>query len=165
MAWSIGHSLIVVLALLLGVAAGWLLRSRRDSGHSPSIVDGDPVVGLADIATPAPPATTDEARPAATIDPTPTAITDEPTPVDTVSAPAAVTTPDRPAPADADTTVDPADMALTEAPPPVPAVDPADAMQRRGEDLKRVALDLTPNWHPHLRELFTLSDPDSALPI
>ncbi|KAB1929818.1 FAD-dependent monooxygenase [Micromonospora sp. ALFpr18c] len=42
---------------------------------------------------------------------------------------------------------------------------PADVMQRRGEDLKRVALDLTPNWHPHLRELFTLSDPDSALPI
>ncbi|TNH31471.1 FAD-dependent monooxygenase [Micromonospora orduensis] len=42
---------------------------------------------------------------------------------------------------------------------------PADVMRRRGEDLKRVALDLTGNWHPHLRELLTLSDPDSALPI
>ena len=31
--------------------------------------------------------------------------------------------------------------------------------------LVRVALELTPNWHPHLRELLTSGDPDSALPI
>ncbi|MBQ0901151.1 NAD(P)/FAD-dependent oxidoreductase [Micromonospora sp. U21] len=42
---------------------------------------------------------------------------------------------------------------------------PADVLQRRGEDLVRVALDLTPNWHPHLRELLSRGDPDSALPI
>ncbi|MFG1649757.1 FAD-dependent oxidoreductase [Micromonospora sp. NPDC049275] len=42
---------------------------------------------------------------------------------------------------------------------------PADVLQRRGEDLIRVALDLTPNWHPHLRELLRMSDPGSALPI
>ncbi|MFI7608126.1 FAD-dependent oxidoreductase [Micromonospora sp. NPDC049366] len=42
---------------------------------------------------------------------------------------------------------------------------PPDVMQRRGEDLVQVALDLTGNWHPHLRELFARSDPDSALPI
>jgi 2-polyprenyl-6-methoxyphenol hydroxylase-like FAD-dependent oxidoreductase len=42
---------------------------------------------------------------------------------------------------------------------------PADVLQRRGEDLKRVALDLTPNWHPHLRELLRISDPGSVLPI
>lgn len=127
MAWSIGHSLIVVLALLIGLAGGWLLRGRRDGGHGPSVVDGDPVAGLADIATPTPPATTDIARPAATIDPAPTAVADEPTPVDTISAPAAVTASEPPAPADAPGAVDPADMALTEPPPPVPTTDRSDA--------------------------------------
>jgi 2-polyprenyl-6-methoxyphenol hydroxylase-like FAD-dependent oxidoreductase len=42
---------------------------------------------------------------------------------------------------------------------------PADVMQRRGQDLLRVAQQLTSNWHPHLRELLTRADPDSALPI
>ncbi len=28
-----------------------------------------------------------------------------------------------------------------------------------------MALDLTANWHPHLRELLSRADPDSALPI
>ncbi|MEV4657278.1 hypothetical protein [Micromonospora sp. NPDC049301] len=123
----------MVLALLLGLAAGWLLRGRqgvRASGQGPSIVDGDPVAGLAVVATPAPDATTDEARPAATVDPAPTAVADDPAPVDTISAPAAVTaaaTPDGPAPADAPSTVDPADMALTDAPPANPAAERIDA--------------------------------------
>ncbi|MEU5675392.1 hypothetical protein ABZ749_34930, partial [Micromonospora sp. NPDC047753] len=71
MAWSFGHSLIVVLALLLGLAAGWLLRGRRGVQGN-SIVDGDPVAGLAVISTPTPAATTDEAQPAAAVDSAPT---------------------------------------------------------------------------------------------
>ncbi|MET8255381.1 hypothetical protein [Micromonospora sp. NPDC005197] len=127
MEWSIGHSLIVVLALLLGLAAGWLLRGRQDtraSGQGQSIVDGDPVAGLAVIDAPVPPAATDEASPAAAVDAPPAAVTEEPTPVDTVSAPAAVTTRDDSAP-DA---VDTGDMALTNAPPPVPATERTDAV-------------------------------------
>ncbi|KIR61729.1 MULTISPECIES: FAD-dependent oxidoreductase [Micromonospora] len=42
---------------------------------------------------------------------------------------------------------------------------PADVMTRRGEDLVRIAQELTRNWHPHLRELLARSDPGSALPI
>ncbi|MBQ1024652.1 NAD(P)/FAD-dependent oxidoreductase [Micromonospora sp. C95] len=42
---------------------------------------------------------------------------------------------------------------------------PSDVMRRRGTELIQVALDLTANWHPHLRELLSLADPDSALPI
>ncbi|QGN48489.1 FAD-dependent oxidoreductase [Micromonospora sp. WMMD558] len=42
---------------------------------------------------------------------------------------------------------------------------PPDVMQRRGEELTGLALDLTRNWHPHLRRLLASADPDSALPI
>ncbi|MFG3698136.1 FAD-dependent oxidoreductase [Micromonospora sp. NPDC047620] len=42
---------------------------------------------------------------------------------------------------------------------------PPDVMQRRGEELVLLALQLTRNWHPHLRELLARSDPGSALPI
>ena len=42
---------------------------------------------------------------------------------------------------------------------------PADVMERRGEDLVQVALELTANWHPNLRELLTRADPASVLPI
>ncbi|PZF92714.1 FAD-dependent oxidoreductase [Micromonospora deserti] len=42
---------------------------------------------------------------------------------------------------------------------------PADVMRRRGEELIALALELTRNWHPHLRELLARADPDSALPI
>ncbi|MEU8421974.1 hypothetical protein AB0C15_13960 [Micromonospora sp. NPDC048835] len=126
----------MVLALLLGLAAGWLLRGRRGVQGN-SIVDGDPVAGLAVISTPAPAATTDEARPAAAVDPAPAAVADEPVPVDTVSAPAAMTEPDGqtpvPVPADTPSTVDPGDMALTEDPPPVPASEQSDAADLRSE--------------------------------
>lgn len=42
---------------------------------------------------------------------------------------------------------------------------PADVMRRRGEELIRLALELTRGWHPNLRELLACGDPDSALPI
>ncbi|MEV6691977.1 FAD-dependent monooxygenase [Micromonospora sp. NPDC051196] len=42
---------------------------------------------------------------------------------------------------------------------------PDDVLRRRGTELIQVALDLTANWHPHLRELLSRADPDSALPI
>ncbi|WP_433549819.1 helix-hairpin-helix domain-containing protein [Micromonospora zamorensis] len=136
MAWSIGHSLIVVLALLLGLAAGWLLRGRRGVQGN-SIVEGDPVAGLAVISTPTTAATTDEVQPAAAVDPAPTAVADEPVPVDTVSAPAAVTAPDGPTPVpvptEAPSTIDPADMALTEPPPPVPAAEQSEPAELRSE--------------------------------
>ncbi|WP_244235982.1 hypothetical protein [Micromonospora inaquosa] len=136
MAWSFGHSLIVVLALLLGLAAGWLLRGRRGVQGN-SIVDGDPVAGLAVIATPTPDATTDEAHPAAAVDSAPIAVADEPAPVDTVSAPAAMTESDGPtpvpAPADTPSAAEAADMALTEDPPPAPATEQPDAAELRPE--------------------------------
>ncbi|MET8360881.1 hypothetical protein [Micromonospora sp. NPDC005171] len=126
----------MVLALLLGLAAGWLLRGRRGV-QGKSIVDGDPVAGLAVISTPTPAATTDEAQPAAAVDPAPNAVADEPVPVDTVSAPAAMTEPDGPTPVpvptDVPSGVDPADMALTEDPPPVPATERSDAAELRPE--------------------------------
>lgn len=42
---------------------------------------------------------------------------------------------------------------------------PADVMQMRGADLVRLALDLTPGWHPNLRELFRTADPGSCIPV
>ncbi|WP_433384991.1 FAD-dependent oxidoreductase [Micromonospora sp. KLBMP9576] len=42
---------------------------------------------------------------------------------------------------------------------------PPDVLQRRGEDLVLLALQLTRNWHPHLRELLARGDPGSVLPI
>ncbi|WP_406069904.1 hypothetical protein [Micromonospora sp. NBC_01638] len=126
----------MILALLLGLAAGWLLPGRRGIPGK-SIVDGDPIAGLAVIEPPASAATTDEARPAAAVDPAPTAVADEPVPVDTVSAPAVMTEPDGPTPAaistEALSTVDPADMALTEAPPPAPVAEQSDAAELRPE--------------------------------
>jgi predicted flap endonuclease-1-like 5' DNA nuclease len=143
-AWSIGHSLIVVLALLLGFGAGWLLRGRQGvagSGRGSSIVDGDPVAGLAVVSTPEAAATTDPARPAATVDPTPGAVADEPTPVDTVTAPATVTagtTLDDLPRAEARSTVDPADMALTDGPADEPAATPSVISPRPAPEAERV---------------------------
>ncbi|WP_320064142.1 NAD(P)/FAD-dependent oxidoreductase [Micromonospora sp. RTGN7] len=42
---------------------------------------------------------------------------------------------------------------------------PANIMKRRGGELVQVALDLTRNWHPRLRELLARCDPGSALPV
>ncbi|MFF0344863.1 FAD-dependent oxidoreductase [Kribbella sp. NPDC004875] len=42
---------------------------------------------------------------------------------------------------------------------------PADIMELRGEELIRVALELTPGWHPNLRRLFELTDPGTCFPV
>ncbi|MEU8300725.1 hypothetical protein AB0C04_26005 [Micromonospora sp. NPDC048909] len=121
MAWSFGHFLIVVLALLLGLAAGWLLRGRQDARtRGSSITDGDPVAGTAVLATPAPTAVSDPGQAPATVDPAPNAVADPPAPVDTVTEPAVVSSAHDGPPSD----VDPADMALTGDPEPAPVIAP-----------------------------------------
>lgn len=42
---------------------------------------------------------------------------------------------------------------------------PSDLMQMKGDDLIRLTLEMTPNWHPNLRTLFTLADPSTCFPI
>jgi 2-polyprenyl-6-methoxyphenol hydroxylase-like FAD-dependent oxidoreductase len=42
---------------------------------------------------------------------------------------------------------------------------PSDVTDLRGEDVIRLALDMTPRWHPSMRRLFELSDPGSAFSI
>jgi 2-polyprenyl-6-methoxyphenol hydroxylase-like FAD-dependent oxidoreductase len=42
---------------------------------------------------------------------------------------------------------------------------PADVLQRRGQDLIDLTLQLTPNWHPDFRHLFTMADPSTAFPL
>ncbi|MEV4544778.1 hypothetical protein [Micromonospora echinaurantiaca] len=118
MAWSFGHWLILIVALLVGLAAGWVLRGRRDAAAagSPSM-DGGAAGGMtAVVAEPTPAATTDTVRPEATVDPAPAAVAEQPAPVDTVPAQPGPVSPT------ADT-VDPADMALTDGPASTP--DPA----------------------------------------
>ncbi|MDG4819702.1 helix-hairpin-helix domain-containing protein [Micromonospora sp. WMMD956] len=84
---SFGQWLIVILALLVGAAAGWALRGRQETPSGPTpIVEGDPVAGVAVVSNPAPEATVDEQRPEATVAPAaaPVAVLDQPTP-DTAS--------------------------------------------------------------------------------
>jgi 2-polyprenyl-6-methoxyphenol hydroxylase-like FAD-dependent oxidoreductase len=42
---------------------------------------------------------------------------------------------------------------------------PADVMELRGRELVKLALDLTPGWHPNLRRLFELTDPGTCFPV
>jgi len=42
---------------------------------------------------------------------------------------------------------------------------PTDVMRLRGADLVDVVLEMTPNWHPNYRELFTLTDTTTCFPI
>jgi 2-polyprenyl-6-methoxyphenol hydroxylase-like FAD-dependent oxidoreductase len=42
---------------------------------------------------------------------------------------------------------------------------PANIMKMRGEELVKVALDVTPGWHPNLRRLFELTDPGTCFPV
>jgi 2-polyprenyl-6-methoxyphenol hydroxylase-like FAD-dependent oxidoreductase len=42
---------------------------------------------------------------------------------------------------------------------------PADAAQLRGKDVIDLALRAAGNWHPNLRRIFELSDPDAAFPL
>ncbi|MFC6155728.1 FAD-dependent oxidoreductase [Kribbella jiaozuonensis] len=42
---------------------------------------------------------------------------------------------------------------------------PANIMKLSGEELVKVALDVTPGWHPNLRRLFELTDPGTCFPV
>jgi 2-polyprenyl-6-methoxyphenol hydroxylase-like FAD-dependent oxidoreductase len=42
---------------------------------------------------------------------------------------------------------------------------PSEVMDLRRDDLIRLVLDMTPDWHPSMRRLFALSDPGSCFPI
>jgi 2-polyprenyl-6-methoxyphenol hydroxylase-like FAD-dependent oxidoreductase len=42
---------------------------------------------------------------------------------------------------------------------------PAELLRLRGGDLVRVVLAMTEGWHPHLRELFWLTDPSTCFPL
>jgi 2-polyprenyl-6-methoxyphenol hydroxylase-like FAD-dependent oxidoreductase len=42
---------------------------------------------------------------------------------------------------------------------------PADVTELRGAELVKLALDLTPGWHPNLRRLFELTDPGTCFPV
>ncbi|RZU22172.1 2-polyprenyl-6-methoxyphenol hydroxylase-like FAD-dependent oxidoreductase [Kribbella rubisoli] len=42
---------------------------------------------------------------------------------------------------------------------------PANIMKLSGEELIKVALDVTPGWHPNLRRLFELTDPGTCFPV
>ncbi|MEV6708569.1 hypothetical protein [Micromonospora wenchangensis] len=77
---TVGQWLVVILALLVGLAGGWALWGRQKPTAAAPIVEGDPVVGLSPEEKAA--ATIDAPRPAATIDdsPAPAAVVDEPTP-------------------------------------------------------------------------------------
>jgi len=42
---------------------------------------------------------------------------------------------------------------------------PANIMELSGRELIKVALDVTPGWHPNLRRLFELTDPGTCFPV
>ncbi|MFF4403277.1 FAD-dependent oxidoreductase [Streptomyces sp. NPDC001404] len=42
---------------------------------------------------------------------------------------------------------------------------PADVMQRKGGEAQQLAQQLTADWHPDLRKLFALGDPNSCFPL
>ncbi|WP_328998021.1 FAD-dependent monooxygenase [Kribbella sp. NBC_00709] len=42
---------------------------------------------------------------------------------------------------------------------------PANIMKMSGEELVKVALEVTPGWHPNLRQLFELTDPGTCFPV
>lgn len=90
---SFGQWLIVILALLVGLLGGWVLRGLR-AAASPTapIVEGDPVAGVTEVNAPAT-ATVDQDRPEAVVDevPPPAAVTEEPTPAEYDAPPAAAT--------------------------------------------------------------------------
>ncbi|SCE96663.1 hypothetical protein [Micromonospora mirobrigensis] len=91
---TVGQWLIVILALLVGLAAGWVLNGRRTTADPVRpIVEGDPVAGVTDLdAEPPMPATVDQQRPEVTIDEAPpAAVTADATPVEAETAPAAAT--------------------------------------------------------------------------
>ncbi|MEU1753221.1 hypothetical protein ABZ436_11245 [Micromonospora matsumotoense] len=92
---TFGQWLIVILALLVGLAGGWALWGRQKPTTAAPIVEGDPVVGLS-AEEKAAAATIDAPRPVATVDssPAPAAVVDEPAPHADHTAPTATSTAD-----------------------------------------------------------------------
>ncbi|NYF59697.1 hypothetical protein [Micromonospora purpureochromogenes] len=93
---TFGQWLIVILALVLGGAGGWVARGRQAAATAERpepMVEGDPVVGLSEEEKTAATvtATVDTPQPAATVDvaPAPAAVIDAPTPHDLDAPPAA----------------------------------------------------------------------------
>ncbi|MEU5790309.1 hypothetical protein ABZ754_21605 [Micromonospora purpureochromogenes] len=93
---TFGQWLIVILALVLGGAGGWVARGRQAAANAERpepMVEGDPVVGLSaeEKAAATVTATVDTPQPAATVDvaPAPAAVIDAPTPHDLDAPPAA----------------------------------------------------------------------------
>ncbi|MDH6460629.1 putative flap endonuclease-1-like 5' DNA nuclease [Micromonospora sp. A200] len=93
---TFGQWLIVILALVLGGAGGWVARGRQATATAERpepMVEGDPVVGLSEEekAATTVTATVDTPQPAATVDvaPAPAAVIDAPAPHDLDATPAA----------------------------------------------------------------------------
>ncbi|RJL35652.1 FAD-dependent oxidoreductase [Bailinhaonella thermotolerans] len=42
---------------------------------------------------------------------------------------------------------------------------PEDVMRMRGAEIQKLVLDMTGDWHPNLREIFSLGDPASSFPL
>ncbi|MFI0793389.1 hypothetical protein ACH4OY_11920 [Micromonospora rubida] len=154
---TFGQWLIMILALLLGAAAGWVLRGRQDAPTTGTpIVEGDPVAGVAVASGPTAEATVDAHRPEATVAPAvaPTAVVDPPAP-ETAEAtrPGAVLADSDPtvfAPTDTATTGVPADAEPGPAPAAVPATDPSpvDAVTTGALSADAIVDNGTPNAGP-----------------
>ncbi|WP_346533481.1 helix-hairpin-helix domain-containing protein [Micromonospora sp. DPT] len=93
---TFGQWLIVILALVLGGAGGWVARGRQAAATAERpepMVEGDPIVGLSEEekAAATVTATVDTPQPAATVDvsPAPAAVLDAPTPHNLDAPPAA----------------------------------------------------------------------------
>ncbi|SCG67604.1 hypothetical protein [Micromonospora inositola] len=90
---TFGQWLILILALLVGFAGGWVWRGRQAAaGPTAPIVEGDPVAGAAEVSAPTT-ATVHHERPTAVVDevPPPAAVTEEPAPAEYDAPPATAT--------------------------------------------------------------------------
>ncbi|GAA2223275.1 helix-hairpin-helix domain-containing protein [Micromonospora olivasterospora] len=152
---TFGQWLFAILALLVGLAAGWLLRGRQGApGARPSTAEGDPVAG---VAGPPAEATVDLQRPAATVVPVTAqeAVVDEPAP-DTAE-------PTRPGAVLADS--DPTAFAAEDDTPArqgteVPAADPA--AEPSGDDQKTEPVVPAPRAAADDADLPETGDPATA---
>ncbi|MFI1194641.1 hypothetical protein ACH4T9_15470 [Micromonospora sp. NPDC020750] len=168
---TFGQWLIVILALLLGAAAGWVLRGRQDAPATVApIVEGDPVAGVAVVSGPTAEATVDTHRPEAIVAPAaaPAAVVDPPAP-ETAEAtrPGAVLADKDPtvfAPADTATTGVPADAEPS--PAPAPATDPSsvDAVTTDMLSADATLDDGTPKAEPFVDEGRTDDEASPAAP-
>src|SRR5437773_1259400 len=70
-AWSIGHSLLFVLVLLLGVIIGWLARDRRQRTTGAKVTGPEPTPPRPQLTPPAPAGVTPTDPPATASGPAP----------------------------------------------------------------------------------------------